>query len=252
MNSNTNINNDSLTKNCDEDFLKIKNRILYTDSNFVIVTKLAGEICEDVPPEYLNSPQKDYYLPYIFSVYFNKKLYCVHRLDRPVTGFCILAFSSKSAAILTNLFTQESSIKKTYWAIIEGVVSVSKNDNLISNYISFNSKKQKAFCSDIPHHKSKKAQLTWNCFAHGKNYSFFKINLLTGRTHQIRCQLAKNNMHIKGDLKYGAKRSDVLGGIRLHAAYIEFINPFTKEFVKIFCPLPNIDNLWNSFLEALD
>lgn len=231
-------------------FDSLEKRILYSDENFAIVMKLPGEICEDVPEQLKKSNEAQYYLPEIFGKYFNTKVYCVHRLDRPVSGLCVIAKDNLGKEKLSNMFSQNGKVEKTYYAIVEGIYEASKEFSEVSTYISFNPKKQKAYTTTEPHRKSKKAQLLWRSFGHGQRYSFLEIRLLTGRTHQIRCQLASLGMHIKGDLKYGAKRSDNLNGIRLHAAKISFVSPFDNIEIKVESPLPQIDNLWQGLIEA--
>lgn len=231
-------------------FESLEKRILYSDENFAIVTKISGEICEDVPNMLKDSKDEQYYLPVIFGKYFNTKIYCVHRLDRPVSGVCVLAKNNLGKEKLSNIFAQSGKVEKTYFAIVEGIYEASNDYTKLGSYISFNPKKQKAYSTNEPHHKSKRAELLWRSLGHGERYSFLEVQLLTGRTHQIRCQLSSIGMHIKGDLKYGAKRSDNLDGIRLHAAKISFVNPFNNCLINIESPLPQMDNLWQAFINV--
>ena len=122
----------------------------------------------------------------------------------------------------------------------------------------FNSKTQKSYVKNDKSKKSnfknqdfKLAELNYKVIGSGERYSFLEIELITGRTHQIRCQLAENKMPIKGDLKYGAKRSEKMGGIRLHAGKIALFHPKTKEYLEFCADFPFYDNLWLAVEESI-
>lgn len=218
----------------------INERIIYFDQNFCVVTKLAGE-----------NSQTD--IPKIFKDEIESRLEkkinfieCPHRLDMPVSGVQIIAFNKTTFDFFTKNF-QNNKIHKTYWAIVEGLQD-SENGTL-EDYLVFNTKKQKAFLYDEEVRKSKKVILDYQIIGKGQKYSFVEVNPKTGRTHQIRVQLAKNSMVIKGDVKYGARRSDSIPGIRLFAKSIKTPVPNSKEIVEFVSPVFPMDNLWKSFVD---
>ena len=218
----------------------INERIIYFDQNFCVVTKLAGE-----------NSQTD--IPKIFKDEIESRLEkkidfieCPHRLDMPVSGVQIIAFNKTTFDLFTKNF-QNNKIHKTYWAIVEGLQE-SENGTL-EDYLVFNTKKQKAFLYDEEVRKSKKVILDYQIIGKGQKYSFVEVNPKTGRTHQIRAQLAKNSMVIKGDVKYGARRSDSIPGIRLFAKSIKTPVPNSKEIVEFVSPIFPMDNLWKSFVD---
>lgn len=245
----------------------MNSRLLFCDDSFAIVNKFAGEACSF--DEYKTKEQVlKSYVPNIFSNLISNKLgyepeiiECVNRIDKPVSGIVILALTKKSMAHLTNQLKTHQ-IKKIYYAIVEGCFKPfleNKSDCLLKNTITFNKKKQKAYILDkikktnktkkLNNEEGKNAELLYRVVGMGERYSFLKIELLTGRTHQIRCQLSYNKMPIKGDLKYGAKRSESHGGIRLHAGELSLSHPETGEKLCFNAPFPYVDTLWKYFID---
>ena len=241
-------------------------RILYIDDDVVVVNKLPGEVCSFVDGEKSGDAP---YLPDVFrdavakagstSDSHGEFLECVHRIDRPVSGCVVMARNKRALAEVSGQFTNHTTASKKYWAIVEGVIPVSASPAqtqqaqtnsektkpvLLEDYLVFDTKKQKTFIVKPETRKAKKAQLYWRCAGAGERYSFIEVELLTGRTHQIRAQLAHAGLHIKGDVKYGARRADTLPGIRLHAREVSFISPGKKKLVKVISPLPELDPLW--------
>lgn len=219
----------------------INERIIYFDQNFCVVTKLAGE-----------NSQTD--IPKIFKDEIESRLEkkidfieCPHRLDMPVSGVQIISFNKETFDFFTKNF-QNNKIYKTYWAIVEGLQET--NFGTLQDYLVFNTKKQKAFLYDEEVRKSKKVILEYKIIGKGQKYSFVEVNPKTGRTHQIRAQLAKNSMVIKGDVKYGARRSDSIPGIRLYAKSIRTPVPNSAEIKEFVSPIFPLDNLWQSFVDA--
>ncbi len=242
----------NLNTECSVNF---KDRILYSDEHLAIFNKFPGDICESYTKD--SKLPKDCYVPEVFKQVTEQRVdfcQCFNRLDRPVSGANILLFNQKIFAVLQNQFTNSQNdkkiVKKIYWAIVEGTMPVSEDFELLEHFIKFDASKQKAYISVTEQKKTKKAKLLWRCIGSGTNYSFLEIQLLTGRTHQIRAQLAKIGLHIKGDVKYGARRQDTLDGIRLHARTIEFIHPITKKTISVSADLPTIDPLWQAFLDV--
>jgi 23S rRNA pseudouridine1911/1915/1917 synthase len=168
----------------------------------------------------------------------------VHRLDRPTTGVVVFAKTSKALPRLNKLFADKTA-KKTYWSVVKNTPPKQK-DTLI-HWLKKNPKNNKSTAFKQETEGAKKAILHYELLKKLDNYNLLEINLETGRHHQIRCQLTTINCHIKGDLKYGAKRSNKDGGIHLHAKHIEFIHPVKKELLKITAPLPK-DQIWKDCL----
>ena len=178
----------------------------------------------------------------------------VHRLDVPVTGCALFALTEDALVYLNKAFnnTPEQKIEKRYWAIIEkpeNALPVAESGELV-HWLSFDSAKNKSFAHNEAGQGRKKAVLRYRLAGVGTNYLFFEIELITGRHHQIRAQLARMGLRIKGDLKYGAKRSEKQGGIRLHARSLVFPNPMDGRIIKVLAAPPVMDNLWEAFLHA--
>jgi 23S rRNA pseudouridine1911/1915/1917 synthase len=169
-----------------------------------------------------------------------------HRLDRPVSGLVVFAKTSKALARLNEMF-QKSDVHKTYWAIVRNCPKVEEAE--LTHYLVRNEKQNKSYAyeKEVPH--SKKAVLHYKLIARSDNYFLLEVDLKTGRHHQIRCQLAKIGCPIKGDLKYGAPRSNPDGSICLHSRHVSFIHPVSKEEISLTAPVP-AGNLWKSFSEV--
>lgn len=223
-------------------------RILMIDTDFAVVNKRIGEICENTEEESSSliagirpalEQRLGCHLPYIQAV---------HRIDRPVTGCVILSFTQKSASDFTDQFNQ-GRIKKRYSAIVEIAEKASlPPSGRLEHFLLFDRKRQKAIVRNTGKHKGyKSAVLTWETAGYTDRYACLYVYPETGRTHQIRAQLAAAGMPIKGDLKYGAKRSERGGGIRLHAGRIQFLHPVTGDLCTVTAPVENPDALWNAF-----
>jgi 23S rRNA pseudouridine1911/1915/1917 synthase len=173
----------------------------------------------------------------------------VHRLDVPVSGSSLFARTPQALAFLNSAFAQGKS-KKWYWAIIEKPdpsLNFPKTGEWV-HWIKTDTKRNKsiAYLEKVP--DSKKAVLRYRIKGLSDYYMFLEIELLTGRHHQIRAQLAYFGLHIKGDLKYGARRGEAKGGIRLHAYSLAFPNPSKQgSFLQVTAPPPIRDRLWEAF-----
>lgn len=218
-------------------------KVLYEDNHVIAVSKTCHEIVQgdktgDIPlSEMVKAYIKDKY---------NKPgevfLGVTHRLDRPTTGIVLFARTSKALSRLNEMFKSHEQIKKTYWAIVPTNNQL-PSANRLENYLWRNEKQNKSFVVKPGTKDAKRAVLSYQIIAKGDRYTLLEINLETGRHHQIRCQLAALGWPIKGDLKYGSKRSNPDGGISLHARKIEFIHPVSKEAICITAPVPD-DALW--------
>ncbi|MCR4681379.1 MAG: RNA pseudouridine synthase [Bacteroidales bacterium] len=211
------------------DFLK--DRILYEDNHLLILNKRAGEIVQGdrTGDEPLLESARDY-----IRVKGNKpgNVFCglVHRIDRPVSGAVIFAKTSKALARMNDL-VKKRDVRKLYWAIVEGVVPEPKGH--LSHFIWKNEKMNKSFVSLTEKENWQKAELNYTVLGGSERYTLLEVELLTGRHHQIRAQLSAIGHPIKGDLKYGAKRSNEDGSICLHAHQLTFEHPVSHQLVDI-------------------
>ena len=224
-------------------------QVLYEDNHIIAVSKTCHEIVQGDKTG--DTPLSDTVKAYIKEKY-NKPgevfLGVTHRLDRPTTGVVLFARTSKALTRLNAMFQSHEQIRKTYWAIVSmdnGNRIMDKGEVRLENYLWRNEKQNKSFVVKSGTKDAKRAVLTYKAIAQSDRYTLLEINLETGRHHQIRCQLAAIGCPIKGDLKYGAKRSNPDGGISLHARRIEFIHPVSKLPICITAPVPN-DSLWQT------
>ena len=218
--------------------------LLFEDNHLIIINKRVGDIIQgdktgDKP---LSEVVKEY-----ISIKYKKPgkvfLGVVHRLDRPTSGIVIFAKTSKALERL-NKMLRDKAIKKTYWAIVQGHPK-NKTETLI-HFLKKNPKNNKSTAYKRENSDTKKAILHFKVLKKLDNYSLLEIDLETGRHHQIRCQLSAIGHPIKGDLKYGFKRSNKDGGIHLHARKIVFIHPVKRDLITITADLPR-DKIWDIF-----
>lgn len=217
--------------------------VLYEDNHIIIVNKAVSEIVQGDKTG--DKPLADIVKDYIKDKYDkpgNVFLGVTHRLDRPTSGIVVFARTSKALTRLNEMFKNKE-IEKTYWAIVKNLPK--QEEATLKHYLVRNEKQNKSYAYDMEKPASKLAILHYKLIAHSEKYNLLEINLETGRHHQIRCQLARIGCPIKGDLKYGAERSNPDGGISLHARKISFIHPVSKEKIEVVAPLPN-DNLWKA------
>ncbi len=226
-----------------------ESRILFRNASLAVVNKRIGEVCE--------GPDGDASLVGILRADLERlagrplpEMSAVHRIDQPVSGCVLIALDKDSCSRLSRQFT-EGAIRKKYLAIVEIRGNIA-DEGRLEGLIRFDSIRHKA--TVIPEGEKprsaggwKKAFLSWTLAGRGDRYAFLEIRPETGRTHQIRAQLAAAGMPIKGDLKYGARRSDPLGGIRLHASAIQFHDPDTGDTILVTAPIERPDALWAAF-----
>ena len=224
-------------------------QVLYEDNHIIAVSKTCHEIVQGDKTG--DTPLSETVKAYIKEMYQKPGevfLGVTHRLDRPTTGVVLFARTSKALTRLNAMFQSHEQIRKTYWAIVSmdnGNRIMDKGEVRLENYLWRNEKQNKSFVVKPGTKDAKRAVLTYKSIAHSERYTLLEINLETGRHHQIRCQLAAIGCPIKGDLKYGAKRSNPDGGISLHARRIEFVHPVSKLPISITAPLPD-DALWQA------
>ena len=218
-------------------------QVLFEDNHIIIINKRVGDIVQGDKTG--DTPLSEIVKQYIAEKYHKKGnvfLGVVHRLDRPTSGIVIFARTSKALERL-NKMLRDKQIQKTYWAIVKNKPSEEKGT--LTNYLKKNSKNNKSTVFSRETEGSKKAILHYSIINELDNYIVLKIDLETGRHHQIRAQLSFIKSPIKGDLKYGAKRSNPDGGICLHAREIQFTHPVSKENVHIIADTP-VSSIWNT------
>jgi 23S rRNA pseudouridine1911/1915/1917 synthase len=209
------------------------------------VKKLAGEIIQsDKTGDETLAEKVKAYIKRKYKKPGDVFLGIIHRLDRPVGGVIIFARTSKSLSRMNALF-REKEVSKEYWAIVEEKPPLEEGE--LINWLKKNQEKNRSRAYEIEVKESKKAILNYQLVGRSKNYFYLKINPLTGRHHQIRVQLSFMGCSIKGDVKYGAKRTNKDGGIHLFAKSISFVHPIKKELLTISAN-PPLDPLWNEFL----
>jgi 23S rRNA pseudouridine1911/1915/1917 synthase len=218
-------------------------QILYEDNHIIVINKRAGDIVQgDKTGDKALSDIVKEYIKDTYNKTGNVFLGVVHRIDRPTTGIVVFAKTSKALSRLNALFAKKE-VSKTYWALVKSPVEI-KEGKLI-HWLKKNPKNNKSTVFPKEVKDSKKGILNYKVIRELENYSLLEINLETGRHHQIRAQLAKSGLPIKGDLKYGFDRSNKDGGISLHARKIEFIHPVKNEPLIIIAPVPD-DPLWEA------
>ena len=224
----------------------IEDRILYEDNHIIAVNKLSSEIIQGDKTG--DEPLSEILRQFI-KVRDNKPgnafIGIVHRIDRPVSGIVVFAKTSKALSRLNKMF-RESNINKTYYAILKNKPEL--DEAVLENHLIRNEKINKSFVSQKQTPNSKIAKLHYKIIGQYSNYFLLEITLMTGRHHQIRCQLATIGCPIKGDFKYGFPYHNSDGGISLHARKIKFIHPVTHKEIEIIAPFPQND-LWALFLK---
>ncbi|MCR5679053.1 MAG: RNA pseudouridine synthase [Prevotella sp.] len=228
--------------------------VVYEDNHIIIVNKRSGEIVQGDKTG--DRPLSDVVKAYIKERYQKPGevfLGVTHRLDRPVSGLVVFARTSKALTRLNKMFA-DGQVHKTYWAIVEmrdEASLVSHSSSLLTHWLTRNEQQNKAYAHDHEVAGAKKAQLRYRVLSRGDRYALLEVQLLTGRHHQIRCQLSAIGCPIRGDLKYGARRSNPDGSISLLARRIEFVHPVSKAPLCIEAPLP-ADPLWDTLATAIE
>lgn len=219
-------------------------RVVYEDNHIIIVSKQSGEIVQGDKTG--DEPLSEIVKRYIKETYAkpgNVFLGVVHRLDRPVSGLVVFAKTSKALERLNRMFAN-GEVHKTYWALTR--IKPNIPEATLEHWLVRNEQQNKSYAYDNEVPRSKKAVLHYKHIGTTDHYYLLEINLMTGRHHQIRCQLAKIGTPIKGDLKYGDRRSNQDGSISLLSKKISFIHPVSHEEIVVEAPLPE-DALWQTF-----
>ena len=213
--------------------------VLYEDNHLIAINKKVGDIVQ-------RDKTGDKSLSRFVKDYIKKKyeksgevfLGTIHRIDRPTSGIVLFARTSKALGRMNEQFRNKK-VKKTYIAIVANVPP--KDSGILKDYLQKNERKNKSFITKTE--IGKEAILEYRFLKKLDNYNLLEIKPITGRHHQIRVQLAHIGCIIKGDLKYGARRSNKDGGIHLHAQQLDFIHPVKKDPIIIKAPTPK-DTIW--------
>lgn len=217
-------------------------KVVYEDNHIIIVNKCSGEIVQGDKTG--DKPLSDTVKEYIKQKYNkpgNVFLGVVHRLDRPVSGLVVFAKTSKALSRLNDMF-RTGDVHKTYWAVVKRRDIAT--EGTLTDWLTRNERQNKSYAHEREVPGAKKAVLKYKVRAVADNYMLIEVTLLTGRHHQIRCQLAHMGCPIKGDLKYGAPRSNPDGSISLLSRRVEFVHPVSKENIVAYADVPD-DRLWN-------
>ena len=223
--------------------------ILYEDNHLLIVNKRCGDL---VQPDPSGEPALEDEIKAFIKRRDNKPgevfLGVIHRIDRPVSGAVLFAKTSKALSRMNDQI-RSGKISKTYWAVTEQPPQPESGE--LRHWLVRDPKSNRSRVWDSPRAEAKESRLRYEMLAKSDRYTLLAIDLLTGRHHQIRAQLSKIGCPIKGDLKYGARRSNAGGGISLHSRGVRFEHPVRQEVVEVTAPVAADDALWNFFEEAV-
>lgn len=220
--------------------------VIYEDNHIIVVNKVPGEIVQGDKTG--DKPLLDTVKQWIKETHAkpgNVFLGLVHRLDRPVGGLVVFAKTSKALSRLNEMF-RKGEVHKTYWALTRN--RPPKEADLLTHFITTVEKNNKSYASLAPKSGAKESKLRYRVLAEGQSLNLIEVELLTGRKHQIRVQMSSIGCPIKGDLKYGDKRSNPDGSISLMARRIKFVHPVSGKEIDLTAPVPD-ERVWNE-LEA--
>ena len=219
----------------------IADDILFEDNHLLIINKKPGILTQgDKTGDKSLIDLAKYYIKKKYNKPGNVFIGLPHRIDRPTSGIVILSKTSKSLSRMSKLF-KEKKIEKKYWAVVKH--KIKNTEGKLIHFLKKNQKKNKSFVQKEKKDANLKAELNYRLIKKMENYFLYEIKLITGRHHQIRAQLSNIGSPIKGDIKYGFKRTNKDGGISLHSREINFIHPIKKNKIQIIAPTPNND-LW--------
>ncbi|MDR1373937.1 MAG: RNA pseudouridine synthase [Treponema sp.] len=225
-----------------------KSRVLYINDQCLVINKIAGEAVEGAKEGMTDLPAL--LAEQYGTVKRGGRIFqpaAVHRLDVPVSGCALFARTPRALSLLNAAFAEER-VEKYYWAVIENPREEIPDTGELIHWIGIDRKQNKSVAYNEHKQGRKQGILRYRIKGGGKNYLFMEIELVTGRHHQIRAQLAALGLRIKGDLKYGARRSEKGGGIRLHARSLYFPDPSgSGDIVHVSAPPPKRDKLWRDF-----
>lgn len=219
--------------------------VIFEDNHLLVVNKAAGELVQvDKNSDTSLEVELKNWLKIKYDKPGNVFLGVTHRLDRPVSGLVIFAKTSKALTRLNEMF-KNGEVSKTYWALVKNAPPA--EEGLLEDYIYRNEKQNKSYVCKSDKNGAKKAMLKYRTIGKSESYYLIEVELLTGRHHQIRCQLSAMGCPIKGDLKYGSQRSNPDGSISLHSRRVTFKHPVGGQVIDIVAPLPENDKIWQFF-----
>lgn len=227
---------------CDD----IKNRILFEDNHLIIINKNSGEIVQGDKTG--DMPLVEKVKHYIKEAYHKPgEVFCglVHRIDRPVSGVVIFAKTSKALTRMNEL-VKNRKVGKNYWAIVEKEPPFPEEK--LVGFLKKNEKQNKSYHSSSPKEGYQQAELIYRLKGKSTHYTLLEVELITGRHHQIRAQLSAIGLHIKGDVKYGARRANENGSISLHARKVQFEHPVSHQIITVLAEPPEEEfrKIWDS------
>lgn len=223
--------------------------ILYEDNHIIIVNKASGEIVQgDKTGDEPLSETLKRYIKERDNKPGNVFMGVVHRLDRPVSGVVVFAKTSKALARLNAMFAT-GEVHKTYWAVTRN--RPKEHEATLTHWIKSTERNNKSYASLTPSEGAKEARLAYRLIASTDRYCLLEVRLMTGRKHQIRVQLSSIGCPVRGDLKYGDKRSNPDGSISLHARRICFVHPVSGKEIDVTAPVPD-DNLWHALEDSVN
>ncbi|MDC7234217.1 MAG: RNA pseudouridine synthase [Spirochaetales bacterium] len=225
-------------------------RVLYEDNHLIIVNKLSSEIVQgDKTGDTTLAESVQAYIKKRDGKAGNVFIGITHRLDRPTSGIVIFAKTSKGLSRMNKLF-REQGVSKSYWAVLQKAPP--EEEGRFEDYLWRDKRKNRSYVGEKGKKDAKRAALSYKVLCRSENYTLAEIDLETGRHHQIRAQFSARGCAIKGDLKYGAKRSNPGGGIHLHARRVRFIHPVKGEPVEVTAPVPKDDILWQDLEQTVE
>jgi 23S rRNA pseudouridine1911/1915/1917 synthase len=222
--------------------------VLYEDNHIIAVNKRPSDIIQGDKTG--DKPLGEFVKDYIKKKYDKPGevyLGVVHRIDRPVSGVILFAKTCKALSRLNKLF-QERAVKKTYWAVVKNK-PIEESSRLI-HYLKKNQQKNKSFAFTREENGALLSELDYKIIKTLDSFYLLEVKPKTGRHHQIRVQLSSIGSPIKGDIKYGSKRTNSNASIHLHARKIEFVHPIKKEKIEIIAPPPPKDSIWKACLSS--
>jgi 23S rRNA pseudouridine1911/1915/1917 synthase len=226
----------------------IRERVLYEDNHLILINKLPGELVQG--DQSGDKPLADDVRDYLKAKYNkpgNVYLGIPHRLDRPSSGVVVFARTEKALVRMNALFRADDGVQKTYWAVVDRLPD--HDEGLVVHYVTRDASKNKTTATSVERKGAQIARMSYRVVAASKSFYLLEVELITGRHHQIRSQLAAMGSHIKGDLKYGAHRSNEDGGIHLHARQISFLHPVKNNRINVVAPPPP-DAIWDYFISV--
>jgi len=222
--------------------------VIYEDNHIIAINKACGEIVQgDKTGDVTLIDKVKEYIKVKYKKPGDVYLGSPHRLDRPSSGVILFARTSKALTRLNEMFQDKDAMKKTYWAVVDKLPEL--EEGTLHHWLVKDEEKNKSHAHNKERKGSKEGILDYRHVATLNHYHLLEIDLKTGRHHQIRAQLNRIGLHIKGDLKYGAARSNENAGIHLHARKIEFIHPVTKQLIKIVAAPPKKDPIWDDLVK---